>query len=85
MYCDSPQWVIDTLGSRSLLECALDVHMTTTGAFQRYDDFSQDADIMALKWRFHNWTPNGGLGQGFDRAVYNLVKAALREANKTLT
>jgi hypothetical protein len=84
MYCDSPQWVLDTLGSRSLLEMSLEVHMTTTGAYPRYDN-SQEDDLRALTWRFHNWTPNDGLGQEFDRAVYNLVKAALREANKTLT
>jgi len=80
MYCDSPEWVLDTLGQRTLLECALQVHMTTTGAYPRYDDFSQDADIRALTWRFHNWTPNDGLGQEFDRAVHNLIKATLTEA-----
>jgi hypothetical protein len=58
--------------------------MTTTGAYHRYDN-SQEDDLRALTWRLHNWTPNEGLGQEFDRAVYNLVKAALREANKTLT
>jgi len=79
MYCDSPQWVLDTLGSRSLLECALDVHMTTTGAYHRYDN-SQEDDLRALTWRLHNWTPNEGLGQEFDRAVHNLIKATLTEA-----
>ena len=77
MYCDSPQWVLDTLGSRSLLECALDVHMTTTGSYPRYDN-SQEDDLRALKWRYDNWTP--GLGQEFDIAVHNLVKVVLREA-----
>ena len=79
MYCDSPQWVLDTLGQRSLLECALDVHMTTLGSFPRYDNSYED-DLRALKWRYDNWTPNNGLGQEFDRAVYNLIKVVLREA-----
>lgn len=79
MYCDSPQWVLDTLDQRSLLECALDVHMTTLGSFPRYDN-SQEEDLRALKWRFYNWTPNDGLGQEFDRAIYNLIKTVLKEA-----
>jgi hypothetical protein len=80
MYCDSPQWVLDTLGSRSLLECALDVHMDTLGSFPRYDNSYED-DLRALKWRYDNWTPNNDLGQEFDRAVYNLIKVVLREAD----
>lgn len=80
MYCDSPQWVLDTLGQRSLLECALDVHTTTTGSYPRYDH-SQEEDLKALKWRYDNWTANDGLGQEFDRAVYNLIKVVLREAD----
>lgn len=80
MYCDSPQWVIDTLGSRTLLDCALDVHMTTIGTLQRYDNHSQNADIEALKWRFNNWTPPECLGQEFDRSVYRLIKTTLTEA-----
>lgn len=80
MYCDSPQWVIDTLGSRTLLDCALDVHMTTMGTLQRYDDFSQDADIRALRWRYDNWTLPEILGLEFDLSVYRLIKATLTEA-----
>lgn len=84
MYCDSPQWVLDILGQRSLLDCALDVHMTNTGSYPRYNN-SYDDDLRALKWRYDNWTANDGLGCEFDRAVYSLIKTVLKESKGGMT
>jgi hypothetical protein len=53
--------------------------MTTLGSYPRYDNSYED-DLRALKWRYDNWTPNNGLGQEFDRAMYDLIKTVLREA-----
>lgn len=76
-----PQWVQDILGERSLLECALDVHTTTTGTFER-SIADQIKDIGALKHTLSNWKPSWPGEQAFDEAVRNLIEIALEEASK---
>lgn len=74
------QWVQDALGERSLLQCALDVHMTHTGSYPRYDSESFDMDVAALRWSVLNWKSDS-LSPDFDNAVYNLLVTTLRECD----
>lgn len=75
-----PQWVQDILGERSLLDCALDVHMTVTGTLER-SLVEQAKDMGALKHTLSNWKPSWPGGQAFDEAVRNLIEIALGEAS----
>jgi hypothetical protein len=80
-----PQWVQDILGKRSLLECALDVHMTVTGTYERSSGGecpTQEDDIRALQHTLENWKPSWPGEQSFDDAVRNLIEIALEEASK---
>lgn len=80
-----PQWVQDILGKRSLLDCALDVHMTVTGTYERClggESPTQEDDIRALKHTLSNWKPSWPGEQAFDEAVRNLIEIALEEASK---
>lgn len=79
MYCDRPQWVHDTMGERTLLQLILDVHMTATGSFPRYDN-SGEEDVRSLLHVFKTWTPSTGGTEEFDKAVYNLIAVTLWEA-----
>lgn len=74
-----PQWVQDILGERSLLGCALDVHMTSTGTFER-SLVDQAKDMGVLKHTLSNWKPSWGGEEAFDAAVRNLIEIALEEA-----
>lgn len=80
-----PQWVQDILGERSLLDCALDVHMTVTGTYERCsggESPTQEDDIRALKHTLSNWKPSWGSEEAFDAAVRNLIEIALEGASK---
>lgn len=72
------QGAADILGSRSLVECALDVHMTTTGACERSRD-DQNADVKVLAEALMKWKPGRPQHERFDNAVRELVGAALSE------
>jgi hypothetical protein len=78
-----PLWLHDVLGERSLLDCALDVHMTVTGAMERRhgeEGSTQEDDIRALQHTLIHWKPSLAGTESFDNAVKNLIKTALREA-----
>jgi len=49
-----PQWVSDILGDRSVLSCALDVHMGTTGSYER-SSFDQRQDVRVLLYVLEHW------------------------------
>jgi len=72
------QWVDDILGGRSLLECALDVHMTTTGAAERSRE-DQNADVKVLTHALMKWKPGLSQHERFDNAVRELIGSALSE------
>lgn len=73
------QWVADILRDRSIVETALDVHMTTTGAMEREIEH-QRQDILALSEVVRTW--RNKCICDFDDAALALVKAALKEANR---
>lgn len=80
-----PQWVQDILGTRSLLDCALDVHMTVTGSYERCPGGecpTQEDDIRALQHTLINWKPSWSGEEAFDTAVRNLIEVTLKEARK---
>lgn len=80
-----PQWVQDVMGDRSLLDCALDVHMTVTGARERRhgeEGPTQEDDIRALQHTLNHWKPSWPREQDFDGAVLSLIEVALREAHR---
>lgn len=80
-----PQWVQDVLGTRTLLDCALDVHMTVTGTYERCPGNecpTQEDDIRALQHTLDNWKPSWPGEERFDLAVRNLIQAALNEVRK---
>lgn len=76
-----PQWVQDILGERSLLDCALGVHMTAIGTLER-SLADQAKDMGVLQHTLRNWKPSWPGEQSFDDAVRNLIEIALGEANK---
>ena len=63
---------------RSLLDIALDVHMTTTGNSER-SDREDEADRAYLQWRLDRWEEGLMSARTFDDAVKNLVRIALAE------
>jgi hypothetical protein len=71
------QWIADILGNRSVLSCALDVHMTVRGSLERPPQ-EQDDDIRALRAVVAAWCPDGATA--FDEAVLSVLRAALAEA-----
>lgn len=73
-----PQWFAEIAGDRSVLEIALDVHMTVTGAMDRQDE-AQEKDIMALRHVVRQWKPSVH-SLLFDGAVRQVVVYALDEA-----
>jgi hypothetical protein len=64
-----------TLGKRSILQLALDVHMTTTGAFER-NPADQEKDVEALREVASTWEASR---LEFDRLVLSLVMTTLDE------
>lgn len=76
-----PQWAQEVLGTRTLLDCALDVHMTLTGTLER-SLADQAKDMGVLKHTLSNWKPSWPGEQSFDDAVRNLIEIALEEASR---
>lgn len=75
------EWVAKILGNRSLVECALDVHMTTTGSFERSDS-DQNADVAVLTEALMTWKAGRPQDERFDNAVKELISASLAELAK---
>ncbi len=72
--------------ARSMLEIALDVHTTNTGAYERSKDLQQ-LDIWLLEKRLLTWLEYSGSHQEkgfhkFDKAVKHLIEVVLEEAKK---
>jgi hypothetical protein len=80
-------WVANVLGDRSVLECALDVHMTATGETERpFGDHGvgQRNDIDALKEIDRQWKPTIlDESHRFENAVRELIRAALAECGES--
>lgn len=72
------QWVQDILGDRSVLACILDVHMTTTGAFDR-EDIQQFRDVIALVGVLLNWKEGRKECETFDNCVKHLIMVVIDE------
>ena len=72
------QWAADILANRSLVECALDVHMTTTGSAERSRD-DQNADVKVLADALMKWKQGRPQDERFDNAVREMIGAALAE------
>lgn len=72
---------------RSVLEIALDIHTTNTGAYERSDaDQNKDKEFLTkrLKDWHHQWdltTKEKASFLRFDEAVRNLVRTVLEEGN----
>jgi hypothetical protein len=73
-----PQWVSDILGDRSVLSCALDIHMGTTGSYER-SCFDQRQDVRALLYILEHWKASLHFTKDFDEAVRNLLVTTLNE------
>lgn len=73
-----PQWVADILGSRSVLSCALDVHMTTTGSYER-SKADQKQDVKVLIYVLQHWRASLHFTKDFDDAVRNLIVTTINE------
>ena len=70
---------------RGLLEMALDIHATNTGAYERSDE-AQEADKAFIRERLKQWmpqwdneTPEHTQFWRFDEAVRNLLRTVLEE------
>lgn len=72
------KWIDDILRGRTLVSCALDVHMTASGAFERSSK-EQNDDIRVLRAIIDSWKPGIQKYEKFDNAVKNLITAALDE------
>lgn len=73
-----PQWIADILADRSVLSCALDVHMTTTGSYER-SVFDQREDIRVLVYVLKHWREPLHFTKDFDNAVKNLIVTTINE------
>lgn len=71
-------WVSEILGNRTVVECALDVHMTTNGSAERSRE-DQNDDVEALVHVLMKWKPGLPQNERFDNAVRALICAALAE------
>ncbi len=68
------------MATRSVLDVALDVHMTNTGAYDRPSQDQQD-DLSVLREYLDNWRPSIPKEcERFDNAVKEVIQAALVEA-----
>lgn len=73
------QWAVNILDGRSILDCCLDVHMTTTGASERtLTEQSNDLDV--LEHTLAKWRAGHKNAVNFDNAVRQLIVATLEEA-----
>jgi hypothetical protein len=66
------------LGQRSILEVALEVHMTATGSYDR-PEHEQELDITILKNRLETWEHSLTNALWFDNTVKALITAAIWE------
>jgi hypothetical protein len=73
-----PKWVEKALDGRSVLSCALDVHMTTTGSYER-SRFDQMQDVRVLFHVIKHWRSSLHFTYDFDESVKKLIQAALNE------
>jgi len=73
-----PQWIVDILGNRSVLCCALDVHMTTTGSYERSRK-DQLEDVKVLMYVIQHWKASLQFTYVFDEAVKKVIQAAINE------
>lgn len=74
-----PEWFVERIQDATLLDVALDVHMTTTGALHR-DPLKQHSDIKLLEYALATWQPStgkNGCWEDFDNAVKNLIRVAI--------
>lgn len=77
-------WVDEILCGRSVVQVALDVHMTTTGAMER-DIESQKADLRALKNVLSTWRESANsVCKTFDDSVFQLISVALTQGQLAL-
>ena len=63
---------------RNLLQIALDVHMTNTGAMERHPDEQAD-DTKTLHLRLREWKEGLDRLRRFDDSVKNLIESVLLE------
>lgn len=75
-----PEWAERILNGRSILQCALDVHMTNTGSGERSNE-EQENDVKVLSECILNWNSSIKFTYHFDRCVYDLIYAALAEVS----
>ncbi len=73
-----PKWVADILDNRSVLSCALDVHMTTTGSYDRDPEY-QKQDVKVLLYVLKHWRESLHFTKDFDEAVKNLIITTIHE------
>lgn len=73
-----PQWIMEILENRSVLDCALDVHMTTTGSYER-SRFDQLQDVKVLLYVIEHWRESLCFTKEFDDAVKYLIVTAINE------
>lgn len=71
------KWIEEIMAGRSVLQVALDVHMTARGSLSR-DQVQQERDLAALGAVIATWK-NPGVCD-FDDLVLKLVCAAVAEA-----
>lgn len=71
-----PEWFPQ---DRNVLQIALDVHMTTTGSFERSEE-EQEFDIKCLKHVLRNWKSGRPIDAPFDSQVHQLICVTLFEA-----
>lgn len=64
---------------RGILQIALDVHMTTSGSYER-SNILQEKDIAILKNKLENWEPSLLNSRFFDECVRNLIESVVLEA-----
>ena len=80
------EYIHKICNGRSLLDVALDVHMTNTGSYERSKQ-AQDNDIEVITLVLKTWEPTVHRKyEEFDNAVKNLLTITLKEvsnANKT--
>jgi hypothetical protein len=76
------EWADKILNGRSILECALDVHMTFTGSMER-SPADQEDDVRVLFYALKNWQEGHAFAKRFDDAVKELISAALVDAGHT--
>ena len=73
-----PQWVADILENRSVLACALDVHMTTTGSYER-SQCEQLQDVKVLLHVIEHWRESLCSTKEFDDAVKRIIVTTINE------